>query len=226
MLYPVKRSVESVELALHRGDASRGTFQLAQASERLAETRKLADDPSANNAELVVSTLDDFTRQARSGSSSLFNAFRDNGKQTSIRQVNDFAAASTAQLATLSGVIPDSADGSFNAATKAVSDLATQASTLCSTCSTTDLQSLVNAVTDLSKAPANQAPAKSKSSTAPTTTSTTTPTTKPLIAVPTTPETTGPVTLSTVTDPLVGALLGDETQQGLVPGLLNGLISP
>ena len=37
VLYPVKRGVESVQLALHRGDTSRGEFQLDQARERLAE---------------------------------------------------------------------------------------------------------------------------------------------------------------------------------------------
>lgn len=234
MLYPVKRSVESVELALHRGDASRGSFQLAQASERLAEARELADDPSANNAHLVASTLDDFTSQAKSGSTSLFDAFSDNGTQKSIRQVNDFAASATAELATLSSLLPQGANGSFNSATQAISKLATQASTLCSVCGAADIQSLVNAVTGLGKAPAtgktgHTATSPSSSGTlapAVSGTPTTTPTKKPIIALPTTPSTTAPVTLGTVTNPLLGALLGDETQQGLVPGLLNGLLNP
>lgn len=226
MLYPVKRSVESVELSLHRGDASRGSFQLAQASERLAEARKLADDPSANNADLVASTLDDFTSQAKSGSNSLFNAFSDNGKQNSIRTVNDFAASATAELATISGMLPDSAGGSFDSATQAISKLATRASTLCPTCSTTDVQSLVNAVTGLSKDPSNTS---TNSSTSPSTktsadTPTPAPTKKPVIALPT--PTTAPTTVGEVTNPLLGALLGDDTQQGLVPGLLNGLLKP
>jgi hypothetical protein len=29
-----------------------------------------------------------------------------------------------------------------------------------------------------------------------------------------------------VTNPLLGALLGDTTQQGLIPSLLNGLLNP
>ncbi|MCW2798853.1 MAG: hypothetical protein JWQ70_325, partial [Aeromicrobium sp.] len=216
-LYPVKRSVESVELALHRGDASRGSFQLAQASERLAEARKLASDPSANNADLVASALDDFTSQAKSGSSSLFNAFTDNGKQNSIRTVNAFAASATAELASLSGDLPDSADGSFDSATQAISKLATQASTLCSACSTTDVQSLVNAVTGLSQVAATPTKAStsapSSTKTPATVTPTTTPTKKPIIALPT--PTTAPVTLGNITNPLLGALLGDDNQQGL-----------
>ncbi|MDX6277459.1 MAG: hypothetical protein QOJ72_1587 [Nocardioidaceae bacterium] len=231
LLYPLKRSVESVELAMHRGDASRGTFQLAQASERLAEARKLADDPSANNADLVASALDDFSSQARSGSKSLFNAYNNDGKQNAIQKVNDFAADATAQLATLSGVLPDSASGSFDSATQTISKLATRASTLCSACSTTDVQSLVSAVTSLSKVPpakpaSSEKPAADPASKPAASTPTSTPTQKPILSVPTTPSTTAPVTLNTVTDPLLGALLGDDSQQGLVPGLLNGLLDP
>jgi hypothetical protein len=238
MLYPVKRSVESVELAMHRGDASRGSFQLAQASERLAEARKLADDPSANNAQLVASTLDDFTSQAKSGSTSLFSDFSDRGKQKSIRQVNDFAASATVELATLSGVLPDSADGSFDSATQIISKLATQASTLCSVCSTADVESLVSAVTGLgnTKAPENtKHSTKAPSSSSPTTeappaaagsVTTPPPAKKPILVVPTAPATKAPVSLSTITNPLLGALLGDDNQQGLIPGLLNGLLNP
>lgn len=224
MLYPVKRSVESVELALHRGDASRGSFQLAQASERLAEARKLADDPSANNADLVAAALDDFTSQAKSGSTSLFNAYSDNGKQNSIRTVNDFAASATAELATLSSMLPDSANGSFDSATQAISKLATRASTLCSACSMTDVQSLVNAVTGLSKDPSNTSKPSTQPSSTSTSATTPAPTQKPVIALPS--PTTAPTTLGGVTDPLLGALLGDDNQQGLVPGLLNGLLNP
>ncbi len=32
--------------------------------------------------------------------------------------------------------------------------------------------------------------------------------------------------LGTVTDPLLGGLLGDDDQEGLVPGLLGGLLGP
>ena len=93
MLYPVKRSVESVQLALHQGDGSRGSYQLAQASERLAEARELSENPSARNDELIASTLDDFSSQAEQGSNSLFDDYDNNGKEKSIRKVNDFAAA-------------------------------------------------------------------------------------------------------------------------------------
>jgi hypothetical protein len=46
----------------------------------------------------------------------------------------------------------------------------------------------------------------------------------PVVAVPTPAPTTKTPSLRDVTDPIVGGLLGNEEQEGLVPGLLNGLL--
>lgn len=228
MLYSVKRSVESVQLALHHSDGSRGAFLLAQASERLAEARQLSDDPSARTDSLIASTLEDFSSQAESGSSSLFDDFDNNGKTKSIQKVNDFAAAAATELATLSSLVPASAEGAFTSAAKTISDLAIEASSLCSTCAAADAQSLVNAVAALTNdgVVEDTEPASSTSKPADTQ--------KPSPSVvtggapapaPTTPApspTTPPlIDLSPVTKPLLDGLLGDE---GLVPGLLNGLL--
>lgn len=236
MLYPIKRTVETVELQLHRDDASRGKLQLAQASERLAEARELSAKGSSEN--LIAKTLDDFASQASSGSSSLFDDFTDSGEEQSIRTVNDFAAEATADLSTLSPELPAGAGASFDAATAAISELATQASSLCVSCSTGDVQQLVAAVTGLAGATRttaadNASPDKkagraeprkspSPSSTSPSAAAPTTP--LPVIVAPTVPPTTKAPGLSAVTDPLIGALLGDDNQKGLVPGLLGGLL--
>lgn len=234
MLYPIKRTVETVELQLHRDDASRGKLQLAQATERLAEARELSTKGGSES--LIAETLDDFASQASSGSTSLFSDFADSGQEQSIRTVNDFAAEATANLSSLSSQLPAGADDSFDAAAAAVSDLATEASSLCVSCGKGDVQQLVNAVTGLAKAPqlaadaalADQKRDKSgnKKASKPTSggPSAATPTQKPIVALPTVPPTTKAPTLSTVTDPVVGALLGDENQEGLVPGLLDGLL--
>ncbi|MCW2770480.1 MAG: hypothetical protein JWR27_1913 [Aeromicrobium sp.] len=234
MLYPVKRSVESVELTLHRSDASRGSFQLAQASERLAEARQLTTKGGSES--LVVKTLESFSEQAADGSDNLFSDFSDSGQEKSIRKVNDFAAAASVDLSALSTQLPTGADDSFAAATEAISDLATQATSLCSACTTADVESLVSAVTDLSKdTPATQPePAKHSdkkdpgSSTPDTSTGSgstgTTNNPASVVPVPTTAPTTKTPSLRDVTDPLVGGLLGNEEQEGLVPGLLKGLL--
>lgn len=229
MLYSVKRTVESVELAMHQGDASRGSFQLAQAAERLAEAHELSDNPSDRTDALMASTLEDFSTQAEAGSSNLFDDFSSNGKEKSIQQVNDFAAAATVDLATLSNLMPESAGDSFSLAAKTISELAVQASTLCSSCSAADVTSLVNAVTALTHSDATTDPGDSivtpsaTSDPTPGATSTQTPGSQE----PTAPAvTTPPLDLAPVTSPLLGVLLGDETQEGLVPGLLNGLLGP
>lgn len=229
MLYPVKRSVESVQLALHTDDGSRGAFLLAQASERLAEARQLSDNPSPRTDALIASTLDDFSNQAETGSNSLFDEFDDDGKKRSIQKVNDFAAAAATELATLSSLLPESAEDSFTSAAKTISELAVQASSLCATCSAADAQALVNAVTALT-----QGPAVEETEPASSTKKSTETTPKPGAAVvtggPTTPApapTTAPpailppIDLTPVTDPLIDGLLGEE---GLVPDLLNGLL--
>ena len=231
MLYPVKRSVESVELALHRDDASRGSFQLRQASERLAEAREL----SANGASetLIADTLDDFASQAEAGSTALFSDYTDSGEQKSIRTVNNFAVEATAILSALSSHLPPGADDSFDAATAAISDLATQASSLCSACTTGDIQQLVASVEGLSVTPKGhtesgategKAGATADTDSEPTPTPTAEPTKKPIVALPTPSTTTKSPTLGEITAPVVGAVLGDDTQEGLIPGLLNGLL--
>jgi hypothetical protein len=233
MLYPVKRSVESAELVLHRGDASRGSFQLAQASERLAEARALsADDQSPA---LIAESLDDFADSATKGSGSLFADFSSSGADDSVQQVNDFAAESSRDLSELSAQLPAGLDDSLAAASSAVADLARQAATLCSSCGPVDLGALASGPVDPTKAPAAApsratalplpAAARPKSSTPSSTATAKTPTgaTSPTTAPPSTAPTPASP-LAPVTDPLLGGLLGDEDQVGLVPGLVNGLL--
>ena len=237
MLYSVKRSVESVELQLHRDDASRGAYQLSQASERLAEARQLSADgqPTA----LIADTLDDFSSSAASGSSNLFSDYTSTGQEKSIRQVNDFAAESSVNLSALSSELPEGLTDSFTAATEAVTDLATEASSLCGSCAPADVQALVSSVSDLTElaAPPSKAPVR-KSSDEPSTPAapgpsdsgppSSRPSSSPPSSAPTTPPptvaTTDPPPLSTLTDPLLGGLLGSDDQVGLIPGVLNGLL--
>ena len=224
MLYPVKRSVESVQLAIHQGDASRGSFQLAQASERLAEARELSENPSSRTESLIASTLDDFSSQAESGSNALFDEFETNGKEKSVQKVSDFAAAATTELATLSSLLPDSAEESFTAAAKTVSDLALQAASLCPTCASADARSLVNAVTALTEAGAAVDTTSPESTREPTTSQTpptTVETTPAPVVSPVPTVTVPPINLAPVTDPLIEDLLGTDE---LVPEVLDGLL--
>ena len=244
VLYPVKRTVEDVELALHRSDEARGTQRLELAAERLHEVRAVIADGSPAARAQVPALLDEFSTQAEQGSASLFDAYDTDGSTASITTVNDFAAASAVDLTTMAADVPADASESISAAAAAVTDLAGQASRLCAGCGTADLGSLVGLVravlapadsgsgsrreASAGRSAAAPSPSTAGGSTAP---STVTPSTRPpLVQVPTLPAPTPTATprkgVGTVTDPLLDGLLGDDDQEGLVPGLLGGLLGP
>lgn len=237
MLYPVKRGVENVELAFHKDDADRGQYRLTQASERLAEARRLSDDNSPQSREHVAGALDDFTAQAKDGSGALFRSYGQSGSEQPITVVNDFSAAAAADLAQLSGKVPSDADESYQAAATTVSELVRQASNLCASCNTADVASLIDAVSSLGgSAPSSDAAAGPTS--AQDDPSTDVPVDKsllPKITIPRLPTSESPTTaapsteapaVKKVTDPLVGTLLGDDQQDGVVPKLLDNFLNP
>lgn len=231
MLYPVKRGAESIELVIHRSDADRGSFQLSQATERLAEARKLAAEGDPRNDDLVVQTLSDFADTASSGSQSLFSDYTSGGDNASVDKVNSFATASSAMLSTLSGDISPNTSDAYKTAASTVNDLASQASILCNACARAELTSLAQAVPSLRKDAGSKSSGtdqtvttNSQKATSAPTTSATTGTGTPTFASPTLPVLPLPTVPTTTTKPLVGALIGDEDQNGLVPDLLGGLL--
>jgi hypothetical protein len=224
MLYPVKRTVESAQLALHRSDAGRGEFQLAQAAERLAEAESLADKDDARSDERVVESLNDFADQASAGSKSLFSDYTDAGNEKSINKVNSFATESSNTLAALSGKLSPDAESAFKEAASTITDLAAQAKSLCAECQAAELRSLADTVSailraegDVASGTDNKAPSVGTATSAPGGIDGQPPTFPG--AAPPVPT---PQELSNVTEPIVGALLGDDDQVGLVPGLVDG----
>lgn len=234
MLYSVKRGVENVELTLHRSDASRGSFQLAQASERLAEAHSLSTQTDPRSEALVVKSLSEFSDSAASGSESLFKDFNNGGDKGSIDKVSTFAKTSSLVLESMSAKLPASSTDAFTNASVTISDLVSQASTLCAACNIATLPSnLASTVTSL------LTHQKSTKTAATTTSKTTKPTSSPTdvvsgiiggatSAVPNTvvPSTSPPTTAASSSPklPLIGTLLGDDEQTGLVPGLIHGLL--
>jgi hypothetical protein len=242
MLYPIKRGVENVELAFHKDDPARGEYRLGQASERLAEARRLTDDGSPQSSEHVAGALDDFTAQANDGAAALFRSYSQSGSQQSITEVNDFSAASAAGLAQLSGRVPTDADQSFQVAATTVSELVSKASRLCTSCATADVTGLAGAVSSLGGAPQDDAGPSTDPAAATGESTADVPVEKSVVpespkiiipdlpnlqpASPNTSSTQDPPQVKDLTDPLVGALLGDDEQQGVVPGLIDGLSPP
>lgn len=235
MLYPVKRGVETVELSMHRGDESRGSFQLAQASERLAEAHSLSTQKDSRSEAAVVKALAEFSDTATAGSAALFDDYTSEGNEKSIDKIGSFAETSSSVLQSMSANMPAGSTDAFKTAATTVSDLVSQATTLCGQCNVASLPStLASTVAEVLK-PADKPKADKADPVlpvAPETPATNVVTglvgtvTAPVLPKPTTstPTTTAPPRLSDVTDPVIGALLGDDKQTGLVPGLLNGLL--
>lgn len=230
LLYPVKRGMESVQLALQRSDVGRGAFELEQASERLQEAQSLAASSSSRRGELMADSLSEFADKAAAGSQSLFADFADGGDRASINKVAAFATRSHAKLAALSDRLPDDAVPAFRTAASAINSLVRQASTLCDECDSSELPDLAKKVQSTAgaatpKPPAKATPAPSRAGTpSPTTATVAPPTRKPVVIQP--PPTTlppPPIDLGDATKPVVGSLLGDDGQTGLIPELLDGL---
>ncbi|MEG9227186.1 DUF5667 domain-containing protein [Aeromicrobium sp. Sec7.5] len=231
MLYGVKRSVESVELALHRTDEARGTFQLEQARERLAEAEHLADE---GDLERSATALADFRNQADAGTADLFTDYEAEGQSASVESVNDFAVESAGTLTDLAEQFPSTSTSTSSdpveLAMNTVRDIATQASALCLECgpiTLPELQAIASPTdgTTTSAAPsAGPAPTPTKSSPSATGAPAPTPSKTPLLTQPTTPapsSTPSPAPQVPIVTPLVDSLLGEE---GLVPSLLGGLL--
>lgn len=221
MLYPVKRGVESIELTLHRSDADRGSFELGQATKRLAEADSLAGNGDNGSDKLAAESLTAFAGKANAGSAELFADYAKGGNDASIYKVNKFATASSTTLAGLAGRLSPDARDAFQVAASTVTGLAAQASSLCAACNTAELTSLANTVASFVNETNKELAAKKQSAAskaAAGTDSTTAPPKLPAVKPPAAPT---PQQLKDTTKPIVGALLGDEDQDGLVPGLLG-----
>lgn len=231
MLYTVKRSVESIESQLHRSEVSRGSFELSQATERLDEASRLAEKNDSRSEALVLESLAEFSAEAESGAQTLFADYVSAGNDSSIDKVNSFAVESGAVLAKLSNDLSPGAADAYNVAASTVTDLATQASDLCAACEEAELSSLADSTNAIAADLAAQrraaedpvkTPPKKASPPADGGDTIASPPDKSPIATPA-PEL--PVEeVDKATTPIVGALLGDDEQAGLVPGLLGGLL--
>lgn len=148
-LYPVKRSIEQVELQLSGNDAARGKELLAQAGTRLDEVRELAAQPDGHESTSLMSqTLAAFTRSADEGSGLLFRNYQANGSNADIAAVREFTSDHMPTLRSLADDTPHSAIAAFSRAGAAVADIDRQARTLCGACSDQAPVTLPQSLTD------------------------------------------------------------------------------
>jgi hypothetical protein len=136
-LYPVKRAIEHVEVALSIGDHSEGDRLLNQARTRLDEIRDLTerDGNGPKASELVNDTLSTFRSEANDGAGRLMNDYRDHGNADSIRDIRDFTASSIKQLASIVPKLAPATTDSVRQTVLTLQSLDSKARSLCLSCS-------------------------------------------------------------------------------------------
>ncbi len=136
LLYPVKRSLESVQLSIARGNFSRGGEYLDEASTRLDEVAGLADRGGSDEQTTsdISSTIQDFTEQATVGGQLLMEAYRTDGDNGALAQVRLFTTSAAVQMSDLAAAVPDVAQQSFAHAEGTVGSLDSAAVIVCPDC--------------------------------------------------------------------------------------------
>ncbi len=134
LLYPVKRGVERVDVALAGDDGAAGRAEMDHAGTRLDEVGALlaTADPTADRR--VVDTLRDFTATATSGGERLVASYTATNDEADITVLHESAVAFDDVLTDLAGALPAEAADAFAAAAATVSTLDQQAGELCPDC--------------------------------------------------------------------------------------------
>lgn len=132
-LYPIKRGVEQLQVAMNNNDAAKGAELLQQAGTRLDEIDGLL--ASNGSAEQIDSTLSDYSKQASEGSALMFRAFRAHDNPEDIVTVREFTTGQVRQIAEISDLAPPTSTSDFGAVAALLSDIDQQARVLCDDCS-------------------------------------------------------------------------------------------
>ncbi len=134
LLYPVKRGVERIDMALAGDAGDEGRTALDQARTRLTEVQALlqTDDPGA--AAGMTDALEDFTAAASYGGGRLTTSYAETGDEAEIAAVRDFTVESGAILDEMSGTLPPETEAAFADASATVNTLDDEATRLCPTC--------------------------------------------------------------------------------------------
>jgi hypothetical protein len=139
LLYPVKRGVEQIDLALTTDPTERGRLELELADTRLEEVGLLLDSGDPVAEALVAETLADFTESAENGSDLLFVSQEASDRAEAATLVNGFAVESSLTLnvlaAELAG-IPQPVDAvrAFSGAAEMMASIDAAATSACPSC--------------------------------------------------------------------------------------------
>lgn len=133
VLYPLKRAIENAEAGFSVSDEAKGSTILENASGRLDEVDRLAQEDDVDAA-AVSDTLTTFADQATEASELLMADYEANGSEASINDLRDFASSSIQALAGLEELIPDGAEQALLDAAQVLFEIDTLAANLCPAC--------------------------------------------------------------------------------------------
>ncbi len=134
LLYPVKRGVERVDVALAGDDGAAGRAEMEHAGTRLDEVGALLATADPTTGRRVVDTLRDFTSTATSGGTRLVASYTETSDRADMTVLHESAVAFDAALTDLATALPAEAADAFAAAAATVSTLDEQATELCPDC--------------------------------------------------------------------------------------------
>lgn len=136
-LYPIKRTLESVQVATAGSPADKGGQLLSQASTRLSEVQNLVDEHSSDPAVSVLmgGTLSDFSTQAHQGGADLMTAYRNNDDTSAIVDLRTFTSSSATRLEAMSTQVPPAVLADVAGAASELTTLDAGAVRTCPSCS-------------------------------------------------------------------------------------------
>ncbi|WP_019143753.1 DUF5667 domain-containing protein [Aeromicrobium massiliense] len=143
-LYPVKRGTEQVQKSLRLSDSARGTFELRQATKRLAEVEALAERDDTPQ-KVVDDALVDFEKVARSGTGRLLDAYEDDHDKATLQQVDRFVADTAPTLQDLAAGAP-AQDTVVDRVQRLVDELTGTVDSTCPTCLSRESRRLADEV--------------------------------------------------------------------------------
>ena len=135
-LYPVKRGLESLSVALSSSDEAKGRELLNQADERLDEVEQLVSSGPAEQDQ-VPGTLVDFATAARTGGSLMMSSFSSTSDASTIATLHAFTARSLDSLAALADDAPQESQSTLRLMGPLLQNLDDAADSLCPTCAST-----------------------------------------------------------------------------------------
>lgn len=132
-LYPVKRGIEQLQIAMNTNDAARGAEHLRLAGNRLDEVEGLLE--SGGTAEEISATLSAYSAHVEEGSRLMFRAYQADADTADIVTVREFTTSQVRQVEEIASLAPPTSAADFGAVADLLSEIDQQARVLCADCS-------------------------------------------------------------------------------------------